>query len=221
MKDASNRLGSDTLRKAERYLQERDAVLASIMVGVGPCQLGPGRDGFSALVGAVISQQLSNAAAAAIRQRVETLVGGIDGVSPQGLLSVQADDLRKVGVSAQKTECIRNMAESVMRGDLCFERIAKEDDETVVEMLTEIKGIGRWTAEMYLMFSLNRSDVFPLYDAAIARAITRAYCLSEGSEADLLTISERWRPYRTVASWYMYKYLDTLPTQVQQAAPMS
>ncbi len=197
-----------SLREAERFLRRHDVVLAEIIRRVGPCQLQPGRDGFATLVGAVIGQQLSSATAAAIQTRVRKLFGGSGDIWPEDIQRTPANDLREAGVSAQKAECIRAIANQVIQGTLNLGRFGDMKDDEVVAALTEVKGVGPWTAEMYLIFSLNRPDVFPIHDAAVARAVREAYRLASGDDEAIQRISAVWAPHRSVASWYMYRYLD-------------
>jgi len=198
----------ETIATAIEYLRRRDRTLADLIEQIGPCRLERGRQGMTALVNSIIGQQLSNRAARAIRARVYSLLG--DGeIDPKQLAAVSEEELRNSGMSWAKTRCLRSLAEHVLAGEINFDKFDSEDDETIVEQLTHVKGIGRWTAEMYLMFSLGRLDVFPVDDGSIRTAMCHVYKIPQ---ADFIArakkTAERWRPFRSVASWYLYRYLD-------------
>lgn len=198
----------ETIAEAVEGLKRRDRTLAGLIERVGPCLLERGRPGITALVNSVVGQQLSNRAAGAIRTRLYALLG--DGeIDPQRLAAVSEEDLRNTGMSWAKTRCLRGLAEHVLAGDIDFNAFDAEDDEAIVEQLTHVKGIGRWTAEMYLMFSMGRLDVFPVDDGSIRTAMRRVYRIPQaGFVAGARKKAERWRPFRSVASWYLYRYLD-------------
>jgi len=195
------------LTDAVRQLKKRDPRLADVIDRVGPCRLESRAQGLTALVHSVIAQQLSNSSAGAIRSRLDSLFGN-DGIDPERLARVSDEDLRKTGLSRMKVSCLRSLADHVLTGKIDFHQLETMDDEAIIRLLTQVKGIGRWTAEMYLIFALNRLDVFPVDDFAVRTAVARLYGLPEaGLHANAINIAERWRPFRTIACWYLYRYV--------------
>ena len=191
-------------------LGKRDPILAEVIDQIGPCRLENRAQGLNALVYSVIGQQLSNSSARAIRSRFDILFEN-DGIDPQRLAETSEKELRKTGLSLAKARCLRSLAEHVLSDKINFLKLEAIDDEAVISTLTQVKGIGRWTAEMYLMFSLRRLDVFPIDDLAIRTAMSRIYGLPETNFTALAKqTAEQWRPYRTIACWYLYRYLDML-----------
>ena len=197
------------LIKAVSSLKERDTQLAKIIDAVGSCRLERGAQGFIALVYSIIGQQLSNSSAKAIRSRFDALFD--DNINPQLLMEIGYEELRRVGMSRMKAECLQSLAEHVLAGDINFSELEGMGDEEIIKALTQIKGVGRWTAEMYLIFSLGRLDIFPIDDLSIRTSMARVYNMTGGSlKSQAEMIAGKWRPYRTVASWYLYRYLDLL-----------
>ncbi len=198
--------------KARRLLARRDPVLRDLMRLHGPCGLGDAQhtDPFRALVSAIISQQLSTKAAATIKARLETLAGGR--LTPERVSAIDDVELRGVGLSRQKIAYLRDLCDRVTGGRLTLDDLAAMTDEEVVVALTSVKGIGRWTAEMFLMFRLHRPDVLPLGDLGIVKAVQRAYGMRKVPSPERLTkLGEQWRPYRSVACWYLWASLDNKP----------
>lgn len=197
-----------TIAAAVEHLKRRDRKLASLIERIGPCRFERGRPGMTALVNSVVGQQLSSHAAGAIRARLYSLLGDGD-IDPKRLAAVSEEDLRNSGMSWAKARCLRGLAEQVLTGEIDFDGFDAEDDEAIVEKLTRVKGIGRWTADMYLMFSMGRLDVFPVDDGSIRTAMRHVYRIPQaGFVASAQKRAERWRPFRSVASWYLYRYLD-------------
>jgi DNA-3-methyladenine glycosylase II len=195
--------------KAKRLLARRDPVLRDLMRTHGACGLADAQhtDPFRALVSAIISQQLSTKAAATIKARLETLVERR--LTPSRIAAVSDDALRGVGLSRQKIAYMRDLCDRVTTGDLALDRLDAMSDEAVVAALTSVKGIGRWTAEMFLMFRLHRPDVLPVGDLGIVKAVQRAYGMRKVPTPERLTkLGEQWRPYRSVACWYLWASLD-------------
>ena len=198
---------------ARRALMRRDPVLASIIRAHGPCGLGEVRDRFdhfAMLVRAIVFQQLSTKAATTIHTRlIECLPGQL---TPQSLASLSDEQLRAAGISRQKAAYLRDLCDKVGGGAVRLDAVDAMDDEAVITALTQIKGIGRWTAEMFLIFRLQRPDVLPLGDLGILNAIQKAYKLrKKPTPARMLKLGEPWRPYRSVASWYLWRSLETPP----------
>ena len=151
----------------------------------------------------IINQQLSTASATAVRERTFDALDGA--VTPESVLAAEETALRDAGLSRSKIEYLRNAARAFQKRDYSREGLAGLSDEEVVDLLTEIKGIGKWTAEMYLLFVLERPDVFPLGDLAIRRGITDLYGNGETlSRSDMREIAEQWRPYRSIATRYLW-----------------
>ena len=198
------------IKIAVSELRERDPSLAEVISKIGPCHLERRAQGLAALVYSVIGQQLSNSSARAIRSRFDILFEN-DSIDPQGLAETSEEELRKTGMSLAKARCLRSLAEHVLSDKINFLKLESIGDEAVISTLTQVKGIGRWTAEMYLMFSLRRLDVFPISDLGIRTAMLHVYNLPEtGFIALARQTAEQWRPYRTIACWYLYRYLDML-----------
>ena len=192
--------------EAEMLLGLADSRIAGIIERAGPCELIPHEGGFAGLSSAIIGQQLSNQVANIIRTRFRKLFE--NELPDHGyLLKLEDSVLRKTGLSFQKIKYLRGLAQWVRSGDLDFYALEGMNDEIAILQLVQIKGIGRWTAEMYLMFSLNRPDVLPLGDAALGVAMKSLYGLPEKDwEKPAISIAEKWRPWRTVACWYLYRY---------------
>ncbi|GCE27113.1 DNA-3-methyladenine glycosylase II [Dictyobacter alpinus] len=195
---------TDVISTATAYLSSIDPIMKEVIERVGPCTLQPDPDIFNALVDAIISQQISVKAADAIMARVRAALP--DGkVTPENLLPFDFDRLRTLGLSTPKARYILNLVEHVSSGKLQLETLFKLDDEEIIQQLTEVKGIGRWTAEMCLIFVLMRPDVLPVDDLGFLEGIRFAYQLPERpTKKEALERGELWRPYRTFATWYMW-----------------
>ena len=205
------------IKAAVGKLKKSDSRLAEVIDQIGPCRLERHAQGLTALVYSVIGQQLSNSSARAIRTRFDILFEH-DGIDPQRLAATSEEELRKAGLSLAKARCLRSLAEHVLSNKINFLRLEALDDEAVISTLTQVKGIGRWTAEMYLMFSLGRPDVFPIDDLAIRTAMLRVYGFPEtGFISQARQTAKQWRPYRSIACWYLYRYLGMLRSNSRQA----
>src|SRR5207244_11484275 len=184
--------------KARRLLARRDPVLRDLMRTHGPCGLAARQhtNPFKALTRAIVGQQLSAKAAATIFSRFEALFEAFP--TPSQVVAVPDDRLRAVGLSSQKLGYLRDLCSRIDAGQLPLDVFDRMDDASVVERLTQVKGIGRWTAEMFLIFRLQRPDVLPVGDLGIVKAVQRAYKLRKAPSPDRLTrIGEAWRPYRS------------------------
>ena len=195
--------------KARRVLARRDPVIRDLMRQHGECGLARAQraDPFRALLHAIIAQQLSTKAAATIEARFAALY---DGRPTAAAIAATSDEqLRAVGISPQKLRYIRDLCVRTMEGSLALDALGNLPDEEVIAALTSVKGIGRWTAEMFLMFRLHRPDVLPVGDLGIVKAVQRAYKLRLAPTPVRLTrLGENWRPYRSVACWYLWASLD-------------
>ena len=177
------------------------------------------RNRFWMLVRAILSQQVSTKAARTIRARVEMLLEGQR--MPQAVGSLTVEQLRTAGVSLRKSEYILELAQEVASGNVVLQNISRRKDEEIVELLTEVRGIGRWTAEMFLIFSLGRLDVLPVSDLGIRTAIRDSYALIElPSESECHRIGSNWRPFASVASWYCWRSIDGVRPKKKTGYPV-
>lgn len=198
--------------RARRLLMRRDPVLGTAIKQIGNCGLAARQrtDHLSALAGAIVSQQLSTKAAATIFQRFLSLFPEGESLSASEIGRLGTDRLRSVGLSAQKVGYVRDLCARIGDGRLRLGELDALPDEGVIERLTAVKGFGRWTAEMFLMFRLHRPDVLPVDDLGIIKAVQRLYKFRQRPSAErILTLGEAWRPYRSVASWYLWQTLRT------------
>jgi len=193
----------------ERHLRKVDPVLAGLIDKHGPCTLmHEPRPHFHTLVSSIISQQLSVKAAQTIERRLLDLLGA-DVVTPLHFEGVRETRLRACGLSGAKARYVRELARRVRCGELDLDLLDALDDEEAAALLMGIPGIGRWTADMLLIFSLGRGDILPLGDLALCRSIRCLYGLREdASPGDYQAIAESWRPYRSLASWYCWAAVD-------------
>jgi DNA-3-methyladenine glycosylase II len=201
--------------RARRILARRDPILGDLMRRHGACGLAAAQhtDPFSALTRAIISQQLSSKAAATIAGRFDTLCGP-PRPTPAVVASLSDTRLRAAGLSGQKIRYLRDLCLRIAAGQLRLDALETLDDSEVIDALTQVKGIGRWTAEMFLIFRLHRPDVLPVGDLGIVKAVQRAYRLRKvPTPARLTRIGESWRPYRSVACWYLWASLDNAPVK--------
>lgn len=208
----SSPLSSFVHSESIRHLRRVDPVLAGIIDRVGPCRLEIRSEGthFDALLRSIIYQQLSGKAAATIHARLKGLFGD-RAPAPAELLAVSEEQLRAVGLSRQKLSYIRDLATKVESGavPLTADAIDHLSDDEIVDRLVEVKGIGRWTVQMFLIFRLGRGDVLPDLDLGIQNAIRRAYGMRrQPRPKDVLRIGAKWRPHASVASWYLWRSLD-------------
>lgn len=198
----------ERVQDAVRHLRKCDPVMRKIIDRVGPCTLRLKRDRFALLAWSILSQQISTAAARTIRGRVEALVAP-EKITPESLLELSVDDLRGAGVSARKAEYLHDLAQKATDGTIRLQRIGRLSNEQIIQELTQVRGVGRWTVEMLLMFSLGRLDVFPVDDLSLRNAIAASYSVSQPPQrGELLELAARWSPYRTVASWYCWRVLE-------------
>ena len=195
------------MKEAIVHLRKADPVMRAIIDQVGAYRIQFRDPDFETLVKSIVYQQLSGRVAGVIFGRVTNAAGGR--LTPEGILKLRPVRMRTLGLSGQKTAYIRDLARHTRDGRLAFEELARLPDEAVIERLTEVKGIGVWTAHMFLIFALRRPNVLPTGDLGIRNAIRKAYGLLElPKPAEMETLSEPWRPYRTVASWYLWRSLE-------------
>jgi DNA-3-methyladenine glycosylase II len=210
---------SDVLEVSDEalaHLTKADDRMAELIEQHGPLDLEARRRGrpaepYGALLRSIVGQQLSVAAARTIYDRLIDLFGGTP-PSPRELLDVDAETLRSVGLSRPKVSYLRSLAQHVEDGELHLDSLDEMSDDDVIAELTAVKGLGEWTAHMFLMFHLRRADILPVGDQGIRRAVERLYELESIPDAETLErLAERWRPYRTLACLYLWHSLDNAP----------
>src|SRR5881392_904353 len=223
------------MRKAVVHLKKSDPLMRAIIERVGPCRMEFGEPTFHSLAEAIIYQQLNGKAALTIFKRFAALAG--DPLTPEGILKLTPEQMRGVGLSKQKSSYLLDMAERAHRGELDFARVAEMSDEEVIEHLTQVKGVGVWTAHMFLMFTLRRPNILPVGDFGVRMAMHKHYLekkalklrpskttkRTDGKTAkktvkpqiilpkpdEMEKIARGWEPYRSIACWYLWQSLDT------------
>lgn len=201
-------MASVLITKALTHLNSSDAVMARLIATHAPCTLGSKRrEPFAVLAASIIGQQLSSKAADTIQKRVETRIGGP--LKPDALLGQTQEDLRGCGLSNAKAKWLLALAQASENGTLNFSALRKMDDEAAIEVLDALPGIGRWTAEMFLIFALDRMDLFAMDDVGLRNAVNRLYGKGRKlSDARTLKIVKAWAPYRSIASWYLWRSIE-------------
>jgi len=224
------------MRHVVRHLKKCDPVLAAIIEQVGPLRIDRRPATYEAMARAIVFQQLAGAAARTIFQRLqaacEKAVGGEGGerslyggfkITPESVLALTEEQMRACGLSRQKLSYLRDLAAKTISREVDFERLPDMSDEDVIEHLTRVKGIGTWSAQMFLMFALGRPDVMPTLDLGINNAIRKLYGKRKVPKAkQILKLAERWRPYRSYACWYLWRSMDTpaaIPPRQPAAKP--
>lgn len=197
--------------KAQRHLARRDPVLKPLIAAVGPCSLTFEPDRFALLVRSIISQQISAKAAVSISARLKAALAP-NGLAPTAILAAAHEELRAAGLSENKARSLRDLTEKVHGGTVPLHELHEWTDEQVINHLVPVRGIGRWTAQMFLIFSLGRMDVLPVDDLGLRVGTQRLYGLAEPPGRYQLTeLAEPWRPYRTIATWYLWRSLGFVP----------
>jgi DNA-3-methyladenine glycosylase II len=200
------------MKKAVNHLKKSDAVLASIIARVGPCKMTYREPTFEMLARAIVFQQLSTKAAQTIYRRLEESAGGP--LTPEAVQNLSVGEMRRAGLSRQKLGYIRDLAEHAASGKVDFARLPGMSDEEVIEALTDIKGIGVWTAHMFLIFSLRRPNVLPVGDLGVRMAVQRAYRKRKPpTPKQMEQIARGWHPYCSYAAWYLWRSLELPKTQ--------
>jgi DNA-3-methyladenine glycosylase II len=201
------------LRLAEKHLAKNDRRLAPVIKASGPCRIQPHTDHYGELVGSIVGQQLSTKAAASIWKRVLDLFGG-KMPTPKELIKIEDQKLRDVGLSWAKVKYVKDLAQHVLDKRLDLEHIATMPNEQLIEQLTAVKGLGEWSAHMFMMFGLGRMDILPVGDLGVRKAAMNLYSLKEmPAPEQLITLSNKnkWHPYESIASWYLWQSLDNNP----------
>jgi DNA-3-methyladenine glycosylase II len=192
-------------RKIVEHLR-KDPIMGAIVERVGPYGIGYREPTFETLVRSIVSQQLSTKVARVIFER---LADAVPEVTPENILKLRPTKMRRLGLSGQKTEYIRSLARHARDGSLQFERLPEMDDEAVIQCLTQVKGVGVWTAHMFLIFALQRPDVLAVGDLGVRSAIRKAYGLEElPTPAEVEKMAAAWRPYSSAACWYLWRSLE-------------
>lgn len=195
------------MRKAINHLKKSDPVLAAIIERVGPCRMEFGEPTFHSLAEAILYQQLNGKAAVTIFNRFTDAAG--DPLTPAGILKLTDAQMRAVGLSKQKTGYLRDLSEKTQAGLLEFERLPELSEDAVITHLTQVKGVGEWTAHMFLMFTLRRPDILPTGDYGVQAAIKKHYKKRKWPKPAVMEkIARPWAPYRSIACWYLWQSLD-------------
>ena len=200
-----------TYIKAQRHLSRRDPVLKRLISTIGPCTLWHNPDRFALLVRSIIAQQISSRAAHAISTRLEELLSP-RALTPANLLKLLDEDLRDAGISAGKARALRDLAAKVHRKEVPLHKLHELDDDEVIATLDPVWGIGPWTAQMFLIFSLGRLDVLAVDDLGLRAGIKRHYDFKQlPTKAEVTELAEPWRPYRSIATWYIWRSFGAVP----------
>ena len=195
------------MKRAVTHLKKADPVLRAIIERIGPCKMEYGPPEFHSLAEAIVYQQLNGKAAVTIFKRFTDLAG--DPVTPSGILKLTPAQMRAVGLSKQKSSYLFDMAQRAQRGELDFTRLGEMSDDEVIKHLTQVKGVGVWTAHMFLMFTLRRPNILPVGDFGVQMAIKKLYRKRKMPKpADMEKIARAWEPYRSIACWYLWRSLD-------------
>jgi len=195
------------MRRAILHLKKSDPILRAIIERVGPCRIEYDEPTFHSVAQAIIYQQLNGRAAETIFDRFTKAAG--DPVTPEGILKMSAEQMRAVGLSKQKSSYLRDLAEKTQAGLLEFDRMPQMADAEVIEHLIRVKGVGVWTAHMFLIFTLRRADILPVGDYGVQAAIKKAYRKRKlPKPKDMEKIAKAWSPYRSIACWYLWRSLD-------------
>tara|TARA_B100000686_G_C16713433_1_gene930567 strand:- start:852 stop:1472 length:621 start_codon:yes stop_codon:yes gene_type:complete len=197
-------------KKAIKHLRSTDKFLSKVIVSVGECKINhTSRDAFDTLASSIISQQLSAKAANTIKRRLLKNLNIKRPLRPKHINNASYTRIKMAGLSDAKAKYIKNLAKVFIEKKISIKKLKEMDDEEVIASLTTFPGVGRWTAEMFLIFVLGRKDVFALSDAGLRRSIKKVYGLKEKPlEDEFIKISNSWRPYRSIASWYLWRYID-------------
>lgn len=211
--DPGPRRGRGTIdhRPAVRHLKASDPVLHRLIARTGPCKLDPAQrpDVFHALARAIVYQQLNGTAASSIFRKFQGLYRGSAFPRPEDVVNTSDKRLRSAGVSPQKSRYLKDLSAKVLDGTVDLRAVRSMEDEAVIEHLTQVTGVGRWTAEMVLIFTLGRQDVLPVDDFGFKRGVQDAYRMRALPKPERLRkLAEPWRPYRSVATWYFWASRD-------------
>src|ERR1019366_5183653 len=200
------------MRKAINHLKKADPVMAAIIAKAGPYRVGYRDPVFQTLVRSIVYQQLNGKAALTIFNQLAE-AARVNPMTPQAILKLRPQRMRTLGLSKQKIVYIRELARLTRDGDIQFERLPEMEDAAIIEILTRVKGVGVWTVQMFLMFALQRPNVLPVGDLGVRAAMKKAYGLSElPKPQEMESIAAPWHPYRSIASWYLWRSLENQGT---------
>lgn len=195
-------------RKAAEHLKQSDPIMGGIVERVGPCKILYRPPEFETLARSIVYQQLNGKAASTILGRLLEAAKA-DPVTPEAILKLRPERMRKLGLSGQKTTYLRELARMTRDGEIDFAACRKLEDDAVVAHLTQVKGVGVWTVHMFQIFALRRPDILPTGDYGVRVAMQKAYGLEAlPSPAEMAKLAEPWRPFRSFASWYLWRSLD-------------
>ncbi len=195
------------MRKALNHLKKSDPIIAGIIERVGACQMRKAEATFESLARSIVYQQLNGRAAGTIYGRL--VAASSSPITPEAILKLTHEEMRAVGLSTQKARYIRDLAERTSRAEIDFAALQYMADQEIIEVLTQVKGVGVWTVQMFLMFSLNRPNVLPTGDLGIRNAVKKAYRMRKvPTPADVEKRAKAWHPYCSVASWYLWRSLE-------------
>jgi DNA-3-methyladenine glycosylase II len=195
------------MRHAVRHLKQADPVMAAIIKSVGPCHITYREPVFETIVRSIMFQQLNGTAARTIYERLQHAVGGK--ITPESLNELSDSDLRRVGLSRQKIAYLRDLIERTLSGEIEFARLPEMSDDDVIEHLTRVKGVGVWTAHMFLIFALRRPNVMPTLDYGVQMAVRKWYRKRKLPKHDqIMKLARNWEPYCSVACWYLWRSMD-------------
>jgi len=208
-----DRISEAVAHKAADYLSGVDPVLQPVIARVGLCAIRPHTDYYQELVDSIISQQLSIHAARSIESRFRDLFGGVF-PTPEQILTTDVDTLRGLGFSRAKASYVLDLAQHVVDGKVRFDHLDALSNDEVIAELTAVKGIGTWTAHMFLMFCMGRTDVLPVGDLGIRNGIRKLYGFADAPTPDQITelaAKNQWHPYESIASWYIWQSMNKTP----------
>jgi len=208
-----DRISEAVAHKAADYLSGVDPVLQPVIARVGLCAIRPHTDYYQELVDSIISQQLSIHAARSIESRFRDLFGGVF-PTPEQILTTDVDTLRSLGFSRAKASYVLDLAQHVVDGKVRFDHLDALSNDEVIAELTAVKGIGTWTAHMFLMFCMGRTDVLPVGDLGIRNGIRKLYGFADAPTPDQITelaAKNQWHPYESIASWYIWQSMNKTP----------
>lgn len=204
---------AEQLERAQKHLAKVDPRLATVIEAAGPCRIKPHKDYYGELVGSIVGQQLSAKAAGAIWRRLLDLFEG-QMPKPEQLIKIDGQKLRNIGLSWAKVKYVKDLAAHVLDGRLDLDHIATMPNEQLIGQLTAVKGIGEWSAHMFMMFGLGRLEILPVGDLGIKKAVMNLYGFKQmPSSQQIITVANKngWHPYESVASWYLWQSLDNNP----------
>jgi DNA-3-methyladenine glycosylase II len=202
----------------QSHLAASDPIIKQLIARYGDCQIRPHQDYYSELVTSIVGQQLSIKAAAAIWQRILVLAGG-QPPTPEQLIAADSEKLRSAGLSRPKIGYVKDLAQHIIDGRLDMDNIASLPNDQIIEQLTAVKGIGEWSAHMFMLFGLGRLDILPWGDLGIRKAAANLYGFGDlATKDDIVSIAKKynWHPYESIAAWYLWKSLENTGIRIKK-----